>query len=156
MKTIRKGVFETNSSSTHSITIGSKVEPKNPKIQPLVVDGILYPARLSQREQKLDLGYDDLTTTVCSTKDEKAALLVNWLYYIYYDYEEIQYDEYLEKCNFIRDKCGYKHIDVDNIDSDYYPSDDDRGDIFKQYTLEELLDFVLDDEVKIMDQTAPY
>ena len=36
MKTIRKEVFETNSSSTHSITIGVKIIPENPNIEPLV------------------------------------------------------------------------------------------------------------------------
>ena len=154
MKTIRNSVFETNSSSTHSITIGSKVEPTNPKIEPLVVDGILYPSRLIQREQSLDLGYDNLTTTVCSTKDEKAALLVNWLYYTYYEYEDISYEECLNKISLIKEKCGYCDIDL-FLYSDYYPHDDGEN-ILEKYSLEELIDFVLDSEVKIMDQTIPH
>jgi hypothetical protein len=45
MKTIRTNTFETNSSSTHSVTIGKK----NKKVggKELVEDGVLHPSRLS-------------------------------------------------------------------------------------------------------------
>ena len=153
MKTIRKGVFETNSSSTHSITIGVKTTPENPNIEPLVEENILYPARLIQRQTSLDLGYDNLTTTICSTKDEKAALIINWLHYLYTD-KEISYDDYLTKKNQIRDICEYYSIDSD-IDADYYPYDD-NGNIFDECSFEELLEFIMDPEMKIMDQTIPH
>ncbi len=153
MKTIRKEVFETNSSSTHSITIGVKITPENPNIEPLVEKSILYPARLIQRQTSLNLGYDDLTTTICSTKDEKAALIINWLHYLYVE-EEISYDDYLTKKNQIRDICEYYSIDSD-IDADYCPYDS-NGNIFDEYSFEELLEFIIDPEMKIMDQTIPH
>jgi len=46
MKTIRTNTFETNSSSTHSVTIKTKGTSKDKVVDPLVKDNVLYPSRL--------------------------------------------------------------------------------------------------------------
>ena len=75
MKTIRKNVFETNSSSTHSVTIYNirkDVPYDNPK---LVENNILYPTRIDiykpQKHSETEYNYE--------TYDEKAAVVFCWI-----------------------------------------------------------------------------
>lgn len=78
MKTIRTDCFETNSSSTHSVTIRSKsTHVKDPEKQ-LIIDGILYPGNLryssAYRSDERD-GY----VLVASDPAEKASLVFHHL-----------------------------------------------------------------------------
>ena len=73
MKTIRNNVFETNSSSTHSVTLYSLNEKDSKKIQPLVEHGVLYPDRLSDYSKS----YGDVDVTLLDNKDKKAAWFIN-------------------------------------------------------------------------------
>lgn len=77
MKTIRSNCFETNSSSTHSVTILSKEKGETAcSERPLEKDGVLYPANLrftiAYREDTRD-GY----SLYASTTAEKCALLIH-------------------------------------------------------------------------------
>lgn len=73
MKTIRTNCFETNSSSTHSVTIISKRDDDK---KPLIKDGVLYPQNLrycSAYRSDSQGGYSLHASTVA----EKAALLIH-------------------------------------------------------------------------------
>lgn len=69
MKTIRQNVFETNSSSSHSIVIGEH------KIQGdiEIVNGILNVSDLEQFAVSSN-GYSDCEIILCDTKNKKLAL----------------------------------------------------------------------------------
>ena len=158
MKTIRRCVFETNSSSTHSITITGKSDRDIPKILPLVEYGVIYPERLSSREIDV-LKNSDLSFLVCSTKEEKTALLLNWLSNAQDDFFEIKnIDSRIEGiAKYIANYCGY--IDVVLPNRWYgYSFYDDYDDPLKDYpTLDSFLnDVVLNDKITITQSDIPY
>ena len=62
---VRSGTFETNSSSTHSVSIRLKGSDEKNERLPLVENDVLYPGRLSG--YTLSLG--ESSATVCGTKD---------------------------------------------------------------------------------------
>lgn len=77
MKTIqiRHGVFETNSSSTHSIT----VVPINQNKLKLVENRVIYPGRLSNKYLEYEgYGYNGYVLSA-ETKEEKSCLVLNWI-----------------------------------------------------------------------------
>lgn len=123
-KQVRVNVFESNSSSTHSVTIRNKTAPKSPNpTRELVKDNILYPEVLS--DYTLSFGYDS-SATCCDTKDKKAAIVCNWVYYI------VKYNSSFENDNkqetflsqilqkFVK-ACGYDGVDVDSMSGSFYP-----------------------------------
>lgn len=76
MKTIRTNCFETNSSSTHSITITSKSKALRAE-SPLVENAVLIPVNLKETSAFRESGCDgDGYTLHAFTTDEKAALLI--------------------------------------------------------------------------------
>lgn len=75
MKTVRFEVFETNSSSTHSITIEKKRE-NVPDLPKLCENNILYTTRLGEYRNK-DFYRDDDVTINCETRDQKAAFVAH-------------------------------------------------------------------------------
>ena len=79
MKTIRNNVFETNSSSTHSITIQSK--KKRVKESPLIKGEFLYPKRLVDYSNNMS-GYSESSILILDTMVAKAAWLCSSLYNI--------------------------------------------------------------------------
>ncbi len=77
MKTIRANCFETNSSSTHSVTIQSKSRIKRDDKQ-LVVDGVLHPENLRSTSAYRNDNRDGHSLHA-ETKDQKAALFIHHL-----------------------------------------------------------------------------
>ena len=78
MKTIRDGVFETNSSSTHSISFSRKSENEIERIYPLLIeDGVLYPQRLTEH-YNIDINY--ITIIICDTTEKKLAFVANLIH----------------------------------------------------------------------------
>jgi hypothetical protein len=75
MKTIRSNCFETNSSSTHSVTI---VSSKNDAFAELVIDGVLHAGNLGKTSAYRSSASDGYTLYASST-DQKAALLLHHL-----------------------------------------------------------------------------
>jgi hypothetical protein len=81
MKTIRHNTFETNSSSTHSITIINKndVVPDKTGYAQLVIDGVLHPGNLKNTFAYVSLqnSNEEGWILTASSRDEKAALLLH-------------------------------------------------------------------------------
>jgi hypothetical protein len=75
MKTIRSNCFETNSSSTHSVTI---VSSKNDAFADLVIDGVLHAGNLGKTSAYRRSASDGYTL-YASSSDQKAALLLHHL-----------------------------------------------------------------------------
>lgn len=165
-KQIRSGVFESNSSSTHSVTIRNKRSPKDPKpTRELVKDNILYPNVLT--DYTMSFSYDS-SSTCCDTKDKKAAIVCNWVNnateYAFYDDGKRDLNkrktfvaEVLQK--FVK-ACGYDGVDVDNLSNNFYSSseygddplpnieDGDEIEDFKNAVMA-LVEIVLDDDMII-------
>lgn len=162
MKTVRHNVFETNSSSTHSVTITTKSAPKPGKTpRELVVDGTLYPMRLS--DYSTSFGYDGSNLN-CDTKDKKAAIVANWILSCK-EYGNIEDTDFKVYIRFLREKCGYLTIDFEGDSySSYNPYDENDGSQFslsgdedEDYAvLEEALKNILDDDIVIVDTDSPY
>lgn len=121
MKTIRHNTYETNSSSSHSITIMRDIEPVD------AISGlILYPAKIREHvESKTDRGtYGSSSSWVltASTMEVKASLLVHQLASILDDsFNEEWCMTLLQKAyDVIKEECGYVEICTD----DFYPSYD--------------------------------
>lgn len=75
MKTIRQNTFETNSSSTHSITIINRSDFREE--EGLYVDGVLYPSKIKISKE---YGYGgERQIYKASTIRQKMALLVQWM-----------------------------------------------------------------------------
>lgn len=125
MKTIRQNTFETNSSSTHSLTILSLKdlrEGNKKTYEPLVVDGVLIPGNLRDTFAFVDHGhsYESSWTLTAKTKDEKAALLFHHL--LYYK-DDAKYDDkwgeelYDIFVSWVVDEvvrlCGYSDVNMD-------------------------------------------
>lgn len=157
MKTIRINTFETNSSSTHSLTITSKSKIKQTK-EPLVVDNVLIPARLVEYRECLD--YTETVYTRLSTKEQKASILFYWWQYREANKEWNGNHVTLEELVYtVQAECGYSNIEWSSNNRQYYfdPYGDDvdrRVDLCLN-TLAHLEDFirtvVLDDDKEIID-----
>lgn len=162
MKTVRQNVFETNSSSSHSITIYNKNDPKRKagKLpRPLEVDGVLYPDRLTDYRTSIsdiegaEYTYGTCDTTTCDTKDKKASLFVQGLYSESEDgyLDETLYNELLE---ILRKELGYSAIVFDPSRSEYQPSygetsvaiDEDEG-TYNEETFKEVIEQIKDDDI---------
>ena len=120
MKTIRENVFETNSSSTHSLTI-RKIDKDTAPV-PYVEDGIV---NLDALEFNAGGGTRESRMTL-STKDQKATWLLSWfnreLTWFVKSLNEETVDEWK---NYILNKLGYTGIKGDVCGSwfDDIPSD---------------------------------
>lgn len=156
MKTIRKHVFETNSSSTHSIiieTIG--VEKESTK--PLEIDNVLYPERLSQ--YRVDIEYSEGGhTLICDTKDKKAALICHWISCLFW--EKDSGDKIEQWYSYLSEKLQYDRISfLSYRDSQYYSCDEDNcylDDNFTEEDLDKLIEIILDDSRRIIDTNIPW
>jgi len=92
MKTIRHNTYETNSSSTHSITVINKKEerPSNLVYAPILENNVLYPKNLNKSEAYTEISTGEGGYIIkCRTSYQKAALTIH---YINGMYEYIKYD----------------------------------------------------------------
>lgn len=154
MKTIRNGVFETNSSSTHSISI-QKIGARNLNKVPrsLLIDNILHPEYLSDYTEVV-VTYDEGYITTCRTKEEKASLLIHWLAYNY-KWENLPFEDFDRYILKIQETAGYSSINTD-FDSDFYPSDDNETFILDDESIDNYISIILDPTMEIIDSYMPY
>lgn len=117
MKTIRTNCFETNSSSTHSVTIETAPGLSIVDAISLSENGVLYPARINDsevqkafKETSPDWKSRWWKFNAC-TKDTKTALLVHYVHSIL-NYEELDQDLLAEVLNTIAVFAGYESIDL--------------------------------------------
>ena len=143
MKTVRTGVFETNSSSTHSITI------KHIKLDDLkLVDdrNILYPGELS----KFIIYSDNSEILIADTKDKKAALICNYLK----NDEDLTQEQIIKYFNTLTNELGYTDIISDfTSDFSYYA---EGNTCFKNVDIDEIIKIILNDELIIEDKNENY
>jgi len=144
MKTIRNGIFETNSSSSHSITIEDIINKDNT----ILKEGVL--------NTKILLNYvvyysDGIGYTLnCDTLEKKLALVVYWIVDIFYEEPTLK-DFYIHKLIEI-----YSLTDIIlPLDYDFTLDSDNYDEIFInrrnfEENFEDLLKVVNDDEKKIV------
>ena len=169
MKIKRISCFESNSSSTHSVTIETKGSGRGDKIKPLIDEqGRLVPQNLSSRTKCVG----EASFTLCGTKDEKAAITVDWLS-CRLDEGELTEETVAKAVEILSKKCGYTGVDKNQKKYSYsfYPSteycgagDDDYLEDLKGED-EETSDFtsfekfiddvILDDTKEIVDMDTP-
>lgn len=146
MKQIRSGVFETNSSSTHSFSI-------HMLNRSLVQDNRLHFEDLESLMIKIN--YDDWVIE-CRTYEEKVSLIIHAI--INSDFKEPSYRDHC--LNFLKRNCRYElNFDV-AVNPDLYMYDEDAGGTFWNIDSEEacenviirLLEYAKDDEIKFVEK----
>jgi hypothetical protein len=163
MKTIRTNTFETNSSSTHSVTVGPKGGNKDKTVKPLVENGILYPNRL---KGYVNSPAYDCEFLVCDTTDKKAAIVLSWVCSaVEYGDAKFLEETLKQAADIIKELCGYSDIDIESINSDFYGSSEcgenysNRFVDDESFNAEEFRSFVkssvINDEIEIVDTTTP-
>lgn len=155
MKTIRKGVFETNSSSTHSISI-EKIGPKNVDYG-IIKNNILYPHRLPSYQFTVESdnrGY----ILECSNKDTKASLVCHWISAIFW--EDDSENKIIEWYNYLKDKLGYNDIQIIYHRNHEYSNYSDENcyleEDFTKEDIDKLIEVILDDTMKIVSSVIPW
>jgi hypothetical protein len=129
MVNIRKNVFETNSSSTHSITIGNI----NSKPLELLKDGILNPQLLIDKYVAYNYEYK----IVCYNLEEKLALVTLWILCDRWNVTDEIREELL---NIIKEEFNIvKILDLKEL---RFSSQDDDDDILFDYGYEEEIDII--------------
>ena len=142
MKTVRQHTFETNSSSTHSITIVNRTDVKSTNRNYLEVqkDGILIPANLKQSAAyvPIDTGYDSGFILTASTRDQKAALLLHHAKsYMVESWDRTFDDEESTKIlQFIRDYLVQPQGIYLDVDLDFSPDFDAYSETGKCYIID--------------------
>lgn len=117
--TVRKGIFETNSSSTHSITIEDF-----PEVTELIINDILFCENLRHYVIYNEAGYSGNSfILICDSPIKKAAFIYSYLAYFN---EDPIYNEYLKGYyDFIKSTLNVEEVipDAHNLDelvvSDY-------------------------------------
>jgi len=137
MKTIRTNCFETNSSSTHSITIDTTSRRKTASSPSLSENGVLYPARIGD-ENVRDVFFTKPTQWSDSrewvfrawTKDTKTALLVHYIYGLLESEGDHDPDMLNRVLQTIAAFTGYDSIDLgDNFYARYSIDRYDEGNV---------------------------
>lgn len=178
MKTIRRNCFETNSSSTHSITLvkNNSLNKNTPDYLPIYHDGKLLPGNLkpSVYFSEINMGYDTAWSLICKDADSKAAWTMQHLkavaeYNEFEDKWEMSEDDFKKLTLLIverlKNDLGYKEIDpvfdhfVYCYSEDGYSPTDIFGD--DSMTIEERVDeymktVILDSNVSIVETEQPY
>lgn len=158
MKTIRQGTFETNSSSTHSISV-STIGEKNTKTPPLVEGGVIYPSRLRHYADH----FGESTFLRCDTVEKKVALLYSWLHEAKLRWNDDLTDEQAKELELVTAKMTGLYVDLDNKYGNYYTTefgDDDPPiaewgkdiESFKKY----VQDVILNPTIEITDSNEEY
>lgn len=155
-KTLRMSVFESNSSSSHSITIETK--GKKTKQAPLIEDNVLYPTRL----HSYTTSFGESSATVCDDVNKKAAIVANWIrsFFKYDSYEDINEKMYLD---YLKEKLGCKDINFEGkycefthcseYDGGLEFDDDHKSNIER---LDYLIKVIYDDTLEIIDSDIAY
>lgn len=159
---IRQNCFETNSSSTHSVTIRNRSKvPDNHK--PIFEDGVLFPKRLNQFSH--DIGCDG-SSLVCNTRDMKAAMLLSWIQNAFEeDYssnlEDVSKDTYID---YVLETLGYSGVNFEDDKWGHSPNgeyDDDNFTLQGEWeedkeTIDKIIGYVNDDNIEFADEDLPY
>lgn len=103
MRTIRSSVFETNSSSSHSITIDQT------NCLPIIEDGVLYLPRL----KPYLVEFEDSYVLIADTFEKKLAFVISSLLIRDDEYDQLPITTYIEK---FKEEYGIR-IDI-NYNSD--------------------------------------
>lgn len=122
--TVRKGVFETNSSSTHSISIEAKKDWDF-----VIVDGVVNFDNFNKLIIESD-SYGDSQLIIADTKYKKIALM---LAYVLGEYSEDELEEFKEY-------FSIKQI----IGNPTYIYDD-----YKNFSLQKIIEIIEDDNLTI-------
>ena len=150
MKKIRQNVFETNSSSVHSLVINSEgLEPSNLKIDPktdhIIVNTQYFGKEYniySTQEDKLSYLITYIITSLQSTYDNDEILEVE----LFKDYRFIDIE------NIIKEYCNCSGIIV-NIDEeggfDHQTSPYESGCIINLYDEEEIKNFIFNKYISL-------
>jgi hypothetical protein len=163
MKTSRESTWESNSSSTHSVTISSKSKAGDKGQKPLVTDDVLDPSNL--RSYEVSIGESAFLT--CDTTAKKIAIVVHWLHSrleesSYDKGEDIFTEEKYNQAIYMLTLAG-GYVNIKPLKSyDYYPSSEyvDAGDEDYMYDLSKgnynsfkkfILNVILDDDTEIVD-----
>ena len=125
-KTIRKNVFETNSSSTHSISI---VDSNEKSYLSIVDEQYIYPSRLYQYEYYIESGEGGHILR-CDTKELKTVIVLHWLRALK-EYNDIDSDLYIKLEELVEENIQLKINWEEKASYDYYPSDE--GDFSYNY-----------------------
>ena len=144
MKTIRRGVFETNSSSTHSISIEKIGAPKGRELKPLLEDGVLNLDNLENYENNLDyIGY----ILTCETFETKLAVVASWIKNLEYFSEEVL-EEFEKEFN-IKVIGKAKYYPYGEYSDKPFPYDGELEEFIN--SLKELIGVINDPTMKIED-----
>lgn len=154
MRTIRTNCFETNSSSTHSITIEtstSLVLDINSN-DPLVENDILYPERLNHEDVMKEMKVvnknprDRVWITKAMSRNTKAAMLVHYLHSFFdddYDGDGGKRNKkmFAHALDLIALFCGYQSVEVpkENFWSMYSLSEFSEEEYGDEFTLPDFL-----------------
>ena len=176
MQTIRTNCFETNSSSTHSITIQSKSNVMKDDMD-VVIAGVLHPQNLRHSSAYRGVAYGDGHTLQARTRDQKAALLVCHIASIdpyYFNPKSGAVTLMKLACDLLVKYCGYVDVitKVDRNPFNAYSEDttyideimgdregvDVEGDIadITARVEKHILDVVLNNDMIVFDEETPY
>lgn len=151
MEQIRHGVFETNSSSTHSFTIR-----KTNHNFLLVKDNVLNYDKLEDLVTNFDV--NDGWVLKCSTYEEKYSLIIHATLNLYVD-EDIK--DSLK--NILKEKCKY-NLSYDNIYVRFEMNDEENGNPFDkcktledfQEVLYDLINMAEDNTITFEEKSSPW
>lgn len=155
MKTVRHGVFETNSSSTHSISIGP-VRTLNQReglpLTEITDEGIFfYPMRLSSYMTETSRSSE----TRCNTLEKKLAIVCQWILSCEEDFlEETIVDNAFER---LKQEFNISEIVGRNEPYEYYYSSEYGDEPFSgdedkfDNELTQLIEVIKDDNQLIID-----
>jgi hypothetical protein len=177
MKTIRHNTYETNSSSTHSITVINKKHDRssNAVYASILENNVLYPKNLNKSEAYTELAIGGGGYIIkCRTAYQKAALTIHYLNgmseYVKYECSGIitedVYTEFKNKAiNILQTRLGLNSIEDANTACHYsvYFEDGDcplmniieKEDPITAFN-EYVTDIILNDEMIIIDEDIPY
>jgi len=138
MKTIRTSCFETNSSSTHSITITSKSAQTPGK--PLEENGVLYPQNLRFVESYRSDGCDGHSLHA-STVAEKTALMIHHLKSVS-EYADVTAKDAKDAVQYVIDSVTLTHglftkVDVSDMKYSSFSAYSEDGDTYVDRLFEE-------------------
>ena len=135
MKTIRNNVFETNSSSTHSITILQQT------FNLVDENNILHPENLT---------YDYNEVITANTKNRKAALFCHYFAYVISNKDNLS-----EIFKILSNDLGYNEINI-NFESSFSSYTEDDWFNFDQMNIDKVIKIILDDNLSILDVTEEW
>ena len=135
MKTIRNNVFETNSSSTHSITILQQT------FNLVDENNILHPENLT---------YDYNEVITANTKNRKAALFCHYFAYVISNKDNLS-----EIFKILSNDLGYNEINI-NFESSFNPYTEYDEFNFDQMNIDKVIKIILDDNLSILDKNEEW